>query len=416
MSKTKPFDISQEKVKEAYKRVKANKGAAGVDKQTIEDFEKNVENNLYKIWNRMSSGTYFPSAVRSVEIPKKDGKGVRRLGVPTVADRVAQMVVKLYLEPLVEPMFHRDSYGYRPNKSAHGALDMARERCWENAWILELDIRAFFDNLDHNLVVEMVKKHTDSKWILLYIERWLKAPIQMEDGTLVERKNGSPQGSVISPLLSNIFLHYAFDSWMESQFPYVPFERYADDAIAHCRTEKQAKYLKYAIIKRLAEYKLELNEEKTRIVYCKDTRRTGKYKHERFDFLGYTFRPRLTKKEGGGRFVSFSPAISDKAGKEIRQKIRGWKMHLRSDTSLSELARRINPEVQGWINYYGRYGRTELYSTLRQLNEYLIRWARRKYKKMKSSPLKAKNWLGRIAIRQPGLFAHWRFGFAPTAG
>ena len=295
MSKAKPFEISQVVVEEAFRRVKANKGAAGVDGESIAEFESELENNLYRIWNRMSSGTYMPPPVKSVEIPKDNGKGVRRLGVPTVADRVAQMVVKLYLEPQVEPTFHADSYGYRPGKSALDAVAKTRERCWRSAWVIDLDIRGFFDNLDYNLVLRAVRKHTECKWILLYIERWLKAPIQMEDGALIPRASGSPQGSVISPLVSNIFMHHAFDEWMRKTFPNVPFERYADDVVAHCKTEKQAKYVRDVIAKRLALCKLELHPEKTRIVYCKDELRRGNYKHERFDFLGYTFRPRTAR-------------------------------------------------------------------------------------------------------------------------
>ena len=407
MSKTKPFDISKKIVWEAYKRVKENKGAAGVDGETIEDFEKNLKKNLYKIWNRMSSGTYFPPAVRSVEIPKEHGKGVRTLGVPTVSDRIAQTVVKLYLEPEVEPKFHQDSYGYRPGKSQHQALTVARKRCWKYDWVLDLDISKFFDTLDHELVMEAVKKHTDCKWMLLYIERWLKAPMKMKDGTLVARDRGSPQGSVVSPLLSNIFMHEVFDDWMRTKFASLPFERYADDGLVHCVSEKQARYVRDAIAKRLAQYKLELHPDKTRIVYCKDEDRTGSYEHEQFDFLGFTFRPRLSKNRWGEHFVNFSPAVSDKAAKKIRATIRGWHMHLRSDKSLSDLAHMFKMEVQGWINYYGHFYKSALYPSLKPLNEYLVRWAMRKYKKLKRHPTRARRWLAQVAQREPRLFAHW---------
>lgn len=416
LSKPKPFDISKKIVWEAYKRVKESKGAAGVDGETIEDFERNLKKNLYKIWNRMSSGTYFPPAIRCVEIPKDHGKGVRMLGVPTVADRVAQTVVKMYLEPLVEPIFHTDSYGYRPGKSQHQALTVARKRCWKYNWVLDFDISKFFDNLDHKLVMDAVKKHTDCKWMLLYIERWLKAPMQMKDGTLVARDRGSPQGSVVSPLLSNIFMHHVFDDWMRTEFASLPFERYADDGLVHCASERQAKTVRDAIAKRLALYKLELHPEKTRIVYCKDADRTGSYEHERFDFLGFTFRPRLSKNRWGKHFVNFSPAISDNAEKKIRETIRSWRLNLRSDKSLSDLAHMFNTEVQGWINYYGRFYKSALYPSLRQLNNYLVRWATRKYKKLKRHSTRAMRWLACIAQREPTLFAHWRFGLLPLAG
>lgn len=409
MDKTKPFDISKHVVWEAYLRVKANKGAAGIDEQSIADFERELKNNLYKIWNRMSSGSYFPPPVRTVSIPKSGG-GLRKLGIPTVGDRIAQMVVKLYLEPEVEGHFHPDSYGYRPGKSALDAVGQARERCWKYDYVIDLDIKGFFDNLEHSLIMRAVKKHTNSEWMLLYIERWLKAPIQLEDGTQVERDCGTPQGSVISPLLANLFMHHAFDKWMQENHPYAPFERYADDVVVHCKSEQQAKYVLTAIAKRLAQCKLELHPEKTRIVYCKDGKRKGSYEHERFDFLGFTFRPRLSKDKKGRYFVNFSPGISDKAGKTISGRIRSWRLHLRSDRTLEELAQMVNPRVQGWINYYGSYYRSAIRQHLRQLEAYLVRWAIRKYKRFKRHKSWASAWLGRIAKQATGLFAHWRLG------
>jgi RNA-directed DNA polymerase len=415
LSRTKPFEISQAAVGEAYRRVKANKGAAGVDGESIAEFEKDLENNLYKIWNRMSSGTYFPPPVRSVEIPKDNGKGVRRLGVPTVSDRIAQMVVKLYLEPGVEPKFHPDSYGYRPGKSAHDALSTARQRCWRYDWAIDLDIRGFFDNLDWELVLRAVRKHTDCKWILLYIERWLKAPIQMEDGTLQARDRGSPQGSVISPLISNIFMHHAFDEWMREKLPYVPFERYADDVLAHCKTEQQATLVRDAIARRLKQCKLELHPEKTRIVYCKDNKRKGNYAHERFDFLGYGFRPRSVRSQKGHMFVSFSPAISDKAAKTIRRMIRSWRLHLHTSKTLAELAESCNAQVRGWTQYYGRFYKSALYPVFRGINFYLARWVERKYKRFRRRPAKAWEWLLQVMEQQPKLFAHWGLSRKRTA-
>jgi RNA-directed DNA polymerase len=414
LDKTKPFDISKHVVWEAYLRVKANQGAAGIDEQSIADFERELKNNLYKIWNRMSSGSYFPPPVRTVSIPKSGG-GLRKLGIPTVGDRIAQMVVKLYLEPEVEGHFHSDSYGYRPGKSALDAVGQARERCWKYDYVIDLDIKGFFDNLEHSLIMRAVKKHTNSEWMLLYIERWLKAPVQLEDGTLVERDRGTPQGSVISPLLANLFMHHAFDKWMQENHPYAPFERYADDVVVHCNSEQQAKYVLTAIAKRLWQCKLELHPEKTRIVYCKDGKRKGSYEHERFDFLGFTFRPRLSKDKKGRYFVNFSPAISDKAGKTISGAIRSWRLHLRSDRTLEELAPMVNPRVQGWINYYGSYYRSAIHQHLRQLEAYLVRWAVRKYKRFKRHKSWASTWLGRIAKQAPSLFAHWRLGLRSTA-
>jgi RNA-directed DNA polymerase len=415
LSKAKPFSISKRVVFEAYKRVKANRGAAGVDEESIEEFEKDLKGNLYKIWNRMSSGSYFPPPVRAVDIGKKDG-GQRRLGVPTVSDRIAQTVAKMYFEPRVEPNFHPDSYGYRPGKSAIEAVGVARERCWRYAWVLDLDIKGFFDNIDHELMMRAVRKHTDCKWLLLYITRWLKAPIQLEDGSLVSREKGSPQGSVISPLLANLFLHYAFDEWMKRNYSATPFERYADDIIVHCRSEKQARFIKTIIEKRLLQCKLELHPEKTKVVYCKDDQRRGNYPEQKFDFLGYTFRPRLAKSRFNRYFVNFSPALSDKAGKAIREVIRGWKIHLMSDKSIEDLSKIFNPMIRGWINYYGSYYKSALYPIFNQLNMSIIKWAMRKYKKLRGRQRRAFYWLGRIARTNLWLFAHWRFGAKPAAG
>jgi RNA-directed DNA polymerase len=344
----KPFVIDKWLVWEAWRRVKANRGAEGVDEGSIEEFEANLRGNLYKLWNRMSSGSYMPPPVRAVEIPKKGGRGSRMLGVPTVADRVAQTVAYLYLEPEVEPVFHPDSYGYRPRRSTHDALEACRQRCWKYDWALDLDLKSFFDSLDHSLVRKAVAHHTNLRWILLYVDRWLKAPIQLQDGTLKPRDRGSPQGSAISPVLANIFLHYALDLWLSREFPAIPFERYADDAILHCKSKQQAQVVLDAIVERLAQVGLELNLDKTRIVYCKDSSRTGSYEHERFTFLSYTFRPRRARSRSGKLFTSFSPAVSDDAAKRIRREIKRWRLHLRSGQSLAELAQEINPIVRGW--------------------------------------------------------------------
>ena len=409
----KPFDISKWVVWEAYQRVKANKGAAGVDEVSIAEFEQHRDKQLYRIWNRLSSGSYFPPPVKAVEIPKPGGKGVRILGVPTIADRVAQTVARMYLEPKVEPIFHPDSYGYRPKRSALDAVGACRERCWRTDWVIDLDIKKFFDSVPHDLVRKAVAYHTDQKWILLQVRRWLQAPLRQLDGTMVARDRGTPQGSAISPLLANMFMHYAFDVWMAREYPSLKFERYCDDAVVHCVSEQQALQVRAAIAARLAQVGLELHPDKTRIVYCKDDDRHGDHEATSFTFLGYTFRPRLAKNKWGKHFVSFLPAVSRDAATAMGREIRSWHIAKRSDKSLTDLARMFNNIVQGWINYYGRFYKSMLYPLLKRLNRALARWACRKYKRLKRRERKAMHWLAEIARREPGLFAHWRFGVRP---
>ena len=406
MDKAKSFSIPKRLVWEAYKRVKANRGAAGVDDQSIEEFEADLQNNLYKLWNRMSSGSYFPPPVKRVQIAKRDG-GKRPLGIPTISDRIAQGVVKGYLEPELERHFHPDSYGYRPGKSALDAVGMARKRCWEHDWVLDLDIRAFFDSISHELLLRAVRKHTDCAWVLLYIERWLKAPVQLEDGTLEPREKGSPQGSVVSPLLANLFLHWSFDRWMVKHHPDIPFERYADDLLCHCDSEEQTRALKESLERRFAECGLEIHPSKTRIVYCKDDDRRGHYPNEKFEFLGYCFRARRSKNRWGKFFVNFSPGIRNAAAKAIRQQIRGWQLRCRIDKRIDDLARMFNPIIRGWINYYGRYYKSALYPTLCHLDRCLVRWARSKNKRLKHHQRRAEHWLRKVSLRDPALFAHW---------
>jgi RNA-directed DNA polymerase len=409
----KPFQISKWVVWEAYQRIKANQGAAGVDEQSIQQFERDRDANLYKLWNRLSSGSYFPPPVKAVEIPKPGGKGVRVLGVPTVADRIAQTVVRLYLEPGVEPSFHPDSYGYRPGRSALDAVAACRERCWRTDWVIDLDIKAFFDSVPWDLVVRAVAHHTDQRWILLYVQRWLQAPLQNTDGTVVARDRGTPQGSAISPLLANLFMHYAFDLWMVREFPSVRFERYVDDVVVHCTSQAQARTVRAAIAGRLAQVGLGLNPGKTRIVYCKDADRRGSHEHTQFTFLGYTFRPRLAKSRHGHHFVSFLPAVSKDAVKAMSREVRSWHLARRSDKSLDDLARMFNSIVQGWINYYGRFYKSELLYVLRRLNRHLARWACRKFKRLRRRERRAMAWLAEVARHAPRLFAHWRFGACP---
>lgn len=415
MVKTKSFEISKQSVYEAFMRVKANRGAAGIDDESIAEFEKRLKDNLYKVWNRMSSGSYFPPPVKVVEIPKKSG-GKRKLGIPTVADRVAQMVAKMYFEPLLEPIFLPDSYGYRPGKSAIDAIGITRKRCWQYDWILEFDIKGLFDNIDHEMLMKAVKHHTDCKWLILYIERWLKAPFQLKNGELVERSSGTPQGGVISPLLANLFLHYVFDKWMVRENPHNPWARYADDGIAHCRSLSEAENLLRKLDKRFKECNLELHSDKTQIVYCKDDDRKGDYPVIKFDFLGYTFRPRRSKNKYGKHFINFTPAVSNAAQKAMRQKIHDWRMHLKPDKDLEDLSRMFNPVIQGWMNYYGHFYGSAMSPVLRHFNNALVHWARRKYKKLSRHRRRAEHWLGRIARRELKLFTHWRKGILPSAG
>jgi len=416
VAEAKPFDVPKQLVWDAYRRVKANRGAAGVDGQSLDDFDKDLEGNLHKVWNRMASGSYFPPAVRLVEIPKGGG-GMRPLGIPTVGDRVAQTVVKMVFEPVVEPYFHVDSYGYRPGRSAHDAVGIARKRCWRADWVIDLDIKGFFDNLDHDLVLKAVAHHTDNPWVRLYIARWLRAPVQDGDGARLERTRGTPQGGVISPLLANLFMHYAFDAWMQRSFPQIQFERYADDVVVHCMSEAQARHVLEAIRMRLADCGLELHPTKTKIVYCMDDDRRGEYEHVSFDFLGFTFQPRRARSRHGRFFVSFLPAISDKAAKTVRKTIREWRMaSTRNHRSLEDLAKLVNPVVRGWTDYYARYYPSKWKTVLRHLDRALVAWVSRKFLRFRCRERAATYWLGCVARRDPNLFAHWQLGVRPAVG
>jgi RNA-directed DNA polymerase len=409
----KPFKIEKRRVYEAYQAVKSNKGAAGVDGQTIEQFEADLKGNLYKIWNRMSSGTYFPPPVRAVSIPKKSG-GERILGVPTVSDRIAQMVVKQLIEPGLDPIFLPDSYGYRPRKSALDAVGVTRERCWKYDWVLEFDIRGLFDNIDHELLLRAVRKQVKCNWALIYIERWLKAPME-QDGIRKERTLGTPQGGVISPILSNLFLHYTFDLWMKRTHPGLPWCRYADDGLVHCRTEQESEALKAELRARLAECHLELHPTKTKIVYCRDGKRKGTYPNVKFDFLGYCFRPRWIKKSrDNSMFCGFNPAVSPSALKTMRSTIRDLNIRRQTQLSLADIARTLNPLVRGWIEYYGRYAPSALSPMLRYVNQTLVRWAMRKFKRFKAHKIRASRFLQKLVREKMSLFVHWRIGMTGT--
>lgn len=410
MEKTKPFNIPKQLFVRAYNLVKANAGSAGVDEQSLEDFGKNLKDNLYTLWNRMSSGSYFPPPVKAVPIPKKSG-GERILGIPTVGDRICQMVVKLVFEPEVESIFLQDSYGYRPNKSALDAIGVTRKRCWQYDWVVEFDIKGLFDNIPHDLLMKAVRKHTQEKWVLLYIERWLKAPMQRADESIIVRTCGTPQGGVISPVLSNLYLHYVYDKWMQRNHPGTPWCRYADDGLAHCKTEQEAQTLLSSLKFRFEACGLELHPTKTKIVYCKDGSRKGGYQNTSFDFLGYTFRARWCKNnKRQSMFINFTPAVSKSALKSMRATTRRYNLRNRTDLKLGDIAQWYNPVLQGWINYYGKYTRSALYPVLRHFNLTLVAWAMRKYRRLRHRKTWAAKFMEKIAEENPDLLAHWRCG------
>ncbi len=408
-SQAKPFDIPKQQVWEAYRRVAANKGAPGVDEVALEDFESDLKNNLYKVWNRMSSGSYFPPPVKGVEIAKPHGGGVRLLGVPTIADRVAQTVVAMHLEERVESRFHPDSYGYRPNRSAHDAVEACRKRCWSYDWVIDLDVQKFFDTVQWDLVQRAVGAVCDTPWVLLYVKRWLAAPLQLQDGSLVERYRGTPQGSAVSPILANLFMHFAFDTWMARNYPSCPFERYADDAVVHCVSRRQAQVVVAGITKRMEEVGLKLHPDKTRIVYCRDGRRRGEHEHTAFTFLGFDFRAREARNsKDGSVFTSFLPAMSTEALKAKSAELRSLRIHRRTTLTLGDLARWLNPIVSGWMQYYGRFYRSGLYPLLQRVNTYLRRWAGRKYRRLRTLKRFTRWWAG-VLDRAPSLFVQWRW-------
>src|SRR5271157_5781884 len=343
MTSTKSYVIAKRAVWEAYQQVKANRGSAGIDEETIAMFDGNLSRNLYKLWNRMSSGSYLPPPVKQVEIPKAKG-GTRKLGIPTVSDRIAQTVVKRAIEPILEPIFHQDSYGYRPGRSAKQAIAVTRKRCWQYAWVVEFDIKSAFDQIDHGLLMKAVRSHVKEGWILLYIERWLTAPFETTDGERVSRQRGTPQGGVVSPILMNLFMHYAFDVWMKRTNPSCPFARYADDAVVHCRSKQQAEQVMRSIAKRLAECGLTMHPEKSKIVYCQDSNRAEYFLNVQFTFLGFTFRPRKAMSKQRRLFTSFLPGVSADALKRMRKEVRGWRIHRQTPGTLVELAQQYNPK------------------------------------------------------------------------
>jgi group II intron reverse transcriptase/maturase len=392
---------------EAYKQVRRNGGSAGVDQERIEDFDANLSKNLYKIWNRMASGSYFPPAVRTVLIPKKQG-GNRALGIPTINDRIAQAVVKQYVEPKLDKLFHNNSYGYRLNKSAHQAVKQCEEHCRQYAWVIDVDIKGFFDNIDHTIIMELLAKHMQEKWVLMYISRWLKAPVEQLDGLLIKRCKGTPQGGVISPLLANLYLHHAFDGWMREECCSHRFERYADDIIIHCRTREEAEQLLVLVKRRLERYKLELHPSKTKIVYCKDYRRQDRHENRSFTFLGFSLQPRTMLSKRGGRFLVFRAAISQEAKSNIRRMIGGVIQSNRYKHSIAWMAEKLNAKLRGWINYYAVFMKWETLDVFSYLNGLLVRWIRNVYKI--SGKWNAFRKLKEIQRQEPYLFYHWQFG------
>jgi RNA-directed DNA polymerase len=406
MENSKPFIISKQILWKAYKEVKSNRGSAGIDGLDLEQYEENLKDNLYRLWNRMSSGSYFPKAVKVVDIPKKNG-GIRRLGVPTIDDRIAQMAVKLYIEPTLDSIFHDDSYGYRPGKSAIEAVGKVRQRCWKYDYVIDLDIKGLFDNIDHELLMKAVRKHVKERWILLYIERWLKAPFQTENGEIIPRVSGTPQGGVISPVLANLFMHYSFDIWMTMNYKENPFERYADDTVVHCRTKQEAEKLLGAIDVRLKKCKLEIHPEKTKIVYCQDKNRTEEYPNIEFDFLGYTFRKVMIKDRMGRLYFNFIASVSKKAEQALKDKIRAMEIHKKTGSKLEMIAEELNPVVRGWMNYFGKYNRSAMKRALNCVQQRLVKWAMCKYKRFRGHRQRAEEWLQQIRNRELEMFAHW---------
>lgn len=397
---------------QAYKRVRANKGSAGVDAVSIEQFDENLSKNLYKLWNRMASGSYFPPAVKEVEIPKKDGK-VRKLGIPTISDRIGQMVVKMYLEPRLENVFNPNSYGYRPNKSAHQALEQVRKNCWKMDWVIDLDIKGFFDNIDHHKMMLAIEKHVPERWVRLYIARWLASPVMTKSGNLVSNQGkGTPQGGVISPLLANLFLHYGLDQWLEQNDNTVKFTRYADDVIVNCESQKHAEQTLEAIKSRMKQIGLELHPEKTKIVYCRDYRRQEKYSNVKFDFLGYSYQPRTTKsKRSKGLYLGFDCGISISSRKRIADKLEELKVERMTSDRIVGIAAILNPMIRGWVNYYGKFRRSMLHKVFKLLNNRIVKWARKRYKRYKTSIKRAYQWFERVKEQYPKLFYHWQVGY-----
>ncbi len=407
-TKSTTVPITKEMVKKAYRKVKANQGAAGVDKQNLASFQANLSGNLYALWNRLSSGSYFPKPVRSVSIPKSDGKQ-RQLGIPTVRDRIAQQVIKDYLEPRLESQFDENSYGYRPLKSAHDAVEAVQKNVRQYAWVIDMDIKSFFDEVDHELLMKAVERHVPEAWVKLYLRRWLESPVQQTDGTLIPKQGqGTPQGGVISPLLANLFLHYVLDKWLGRTYPELTFVRYADDVIIHCRSEQEAADVLKALRLRLNECKLRLNEEKTKVVYCQDYRRRKKAGFGRkFDFLGFTFKPQVLPSVRGGKFIGYGSSISQKAQTRIVRVWKEMKWHLRSELTLQDIANQVNTQMRGVIRYYGKFRLWTLEKLIYRFEHRLVKWVLKKYRKLNGNYKQAYRWIKEMKVSYPGMFYYW---------
>lgn len=404
VKKTVPIEYYD--VAKAYQKVRKGGKAVGIDQESWADFDKEPERNLYVIWNRLASGSYHPQPVREVEIPKKDGSK-RKLGIPTLRDRIAQQVVKDYMEKRIDKLFHENSYGYRPLKSAHQAIEQVRQNTFGFDWVLDMDISKFFDEVDHDLTLKAVSHVMEEKWVLMYVERWLKMPVQKQDGTVEPKQGkGTPQGGVISPLLANLYLHFAMDKWLSNHYPTVRFVRYADDVVIHCSTHQQAEQVKEALINRLAEVKLRVNESKTHIAYCKDYRRKESHEKVKFEFLGFSYQPRARKsKRDGKNFMAFTAEISPTNKKRIIQTIRELGVWRDTRVEIQSIAAQLNAKLRGWINYYGLYSKRSLRIALLKVEERLVKWLKKKHK---AGTRKARAKLKVIRRENPELFYHWK--------
>ena len=399
--------INLEMVRHAYKQVRRKGNTAGIDRISLKQFQEKEESNLYVVYNRMSSGSYFPPGVKQVSIPKGNGK-TRKLGIPTVRDRVAQTVIKELVEPRIDKIFYEESYGYRPNKSAHQALDKVRENCRKKPWVIDLDIKSYFDSIDHELLMKAVDKHVEEKWIKMYIRRWLEAPVVTETDIIEKEGKGTPQGGVISPLLANLFLHYALDRWMKDNFPRIEFIRYADDAIVHCVSKKQAEYILKKIRQRLAHCKLELNEEKTSIVYCKQSGRKENYPKVKFDFLGFSFKPRtFMNRKTRKRFLGFEAEISTESQKKMVQEVKEKEKSMNVSKTIEEVANVLNPSIRGWLFYYGYIKKSAMRRVISIIEYKIVKWLRKKYKRVRKQMRGAYSLLQKVKKVKPRLFAHW---------
>lgn len=409
-TKSKPIPITKDMVRQAYRKVRSNKGSAGVDEVSLIEFDENLSKNLYKLWNRLASGSYFPIPVKEVIIPKSGG-GERKLGIPSINDRIAQEVVKAYLEPRLEAVFLPQSYGYRPNKSAHHALETVLENVRKYAWVIDMDIKRFFDEVDHELLMKAVDKHVPENWVKLYIRRWLESPIQTREGLIQRQGQGTPQGGVISPLLANLFLHYVLDKWLIKTYHTITFVRYADDIIVHCSTEKESIDVLISIRKRLEECKLRLNEDKTKITYCQDYRRAKRKDYpKKFDFLGHSFKPGLRQSvKGNGTFLGFNCELSMKSRGRIISEWKRSEFHRKSNLTLQKLTNILNTKSQGIINYYGKMNKTSVGKLFRYLDMRLTKWVKKKFKKLHSYK-KARMWLRDLRSKYPNMFVHWKLG------